>query len=91
MLGLCRERGLPPPRVNHFVAGLEVDFLFVDERVVVEADSWAHHRSRAAFERDRARDAGLALAGHRVLRFTDRQLAREPAVVAAAIRTALVP
>jgi very-short-patch-repair endonuclease len=89
MLALCRKRGLPQPRVNHFVAGLEVDFLFAEQRLVVEADGWAFHRSRAAFERDRERDAALALAGHRVLRFTDRQVQREPATVAAAIRAAL--
>jgi very-short-patch-repair endonuclease len=89
LLALCRNRGLPRPRVNHFVAGLEVDFLFAEQRVVVEADGWAYHRSRAAFERDRARDAALALAGYRVLRFTDRQVEREPATVAAAIAAAL--
>src|SRR3954452_2462537 len=89
MLALCRERGLPQPRVNDSVAGLEVDFLFAAQRVVVEADSWQHHRSRAAFERDRQRDATLPLAGHRVLRFTDRQMAQDPTTVAAAIRAAL--
>jgi very-short-patch-repair endonuclease len=89
MLALCRTRGLPNPRVNHVVAGLEVDFLFAAQRLVVEADGWAYHRSRAAFERDRERDAALALAGHRVLRFTDRQVEREPGTVAAAIAAAL--
>jgi very-short-patch-repair endonuclease len=89
MLALCRNRGLPQPRVNHFVAGLEVDFLFAEQRLVIEADGWAFHRSRAAFERDRERDAALTLAGHRVLRFTDRQVEREPATVAAAITAAL--
>jgi very-short-patch-repair endonuclease len=89
MLALCRERGLPKPRVNDSVAGLEVDFLFAERRVVVEADSWQHHRGRAAFERDRERDATLALAGHRVLRFTDRQMKRDGATVAAAIHAAL--
>ncbi len=89
MLVLCRERDLPQPRVNDSVAGLEVDFLFAEQRVVVEADSWQHHRSRGAFERDRERDATLALAGHRVLRFTDRQMKRDAATVAAAIRAAL--
>jgi len=88
MLALCRARDLPQPRVNDSVAGLEVDFLFAEQRVVVEADSWQHHRSRGAFERDRERDATLALAGHRV-RFTDRQMKRDAATVAAAIRAAL--
>jgi very-short-patch-repair endonuclease len=37
----------------------------------------ASHRTRRAFERDRARDARLLLAGYRVLRITWRQLTRE--------------
>jgi very-short-patch-repair endonuclease len=91
MLVLCRTRGLPRPRVNSIVAGLEVDLLFAAQRLVVEGDGWAYHRSRAAFERDRdrERDAALALAGHRVLRFTDRQVERKPGTVAAAIAAAL--
>jgi hypothetical protein len=48
MLALCRNRGLPQPRVNHFVAGLEVDFLFAEQRLVVEADGWAFHSVAAA-------------------------------------------
>jgi very-short-patch-repair endonuclease len=75
--------------VNHWIAGLEVDFLFEGARLVVEADSWTHHQSREAFERDRERDAVLARAGHRVLRFTDRQLKDRPDRVAATIATAL--
>jgi very-short-patch-repair endonuclease len=89
MLALCREHGLARPRVNHWVAGLEVDFLFEAQRVVIETDGWAHHRTRAAFERDRDRDAALARAGHRVLRFTHRQLADDPRAVAATIAAAL--
>jgi very-short-patch-repair endonuclease len=45
---------------------------------VVELDGYAFHSSRAAFERDRARDAQLQLAGYRVVRVTDRRLTREP-------------
>ena len=86
MLALCRAHGLPRPLVNHPVEGIEVDFVFGDARLLVEADSWTHHRSRDAFERDRERDAIFARAGYRVLRFTDRGMRREPAVVAATIR-----
>ena len=71
------------------VAGLEVDLLFMPERLVVEADSWTYHRSRSAFERDRERDAVLARAGYRVLRFSDTQIEHEPAMVANAIAAAL--
>jgi very-short-patch-repair endonuclease len=64
------------------VAGLRVDFVFKASRLIIETDSWAYHRTRRAFERDRERDAILARAGYRTLRFTHRQLTREPAMVA---------
>jgi very-short-patch-repair endonuclease len=85
MLALCDRHGLPRPLVNAWVEGLEVDFYWPAQRLVVEADSYQFHRSRAAFERDRERDAILARAGHRALRFTHRQIKREPAVVALTI------
>ncbi|MEK6277465.1 MAG: type IV toxin-antitoxin system AbiEi family antitoxin domain-containing protein [Actinomycetota bacterium] len=78
-LDLCHEHRLPLPRVNHFIAGFEVDAVWLGQRLVVELDGYAFHRTRGAFERDRARDAALLLAGYRVLRFTHRRLEREPA------------
>ncbi len=71
-LDLCARHSLPRPRVNQPLLGLTVDFVFPEHRVAVETDSWRWHRGRAAFERDRERDAVLAAAGYRTLRFTDR-------------------
>lgn len=85
-LELCRDAGLPPPAVNVMVEGLEVDALWVRPRLVVELDGYEFHHTRAAFERDRARDARLQLAGYSVLRVTHRMLEREPAAVTARIR-----
>jgi very-short-patch-repair endonuclease len=48
---------------------------------VVELDGYAFHSDRAAFERDRERDARLQLAGYRVLRVTHRRLVEEPDAV----------
>jgi very-short-patch-repair endonuclease len=87
---LCRARGLPAPRVNHRVEGKEVDFLFEAQKLVVETDSWRYHKTRHAFENDRARDAKLARAGYRTLRFTDTQIADRAAAVADTIAVALV-
>jgi hypothetical protein len=87
-LALCAAHGLPRPAVNARVAGLDVDFLFAERRVVVETDGWRYHGHRAAFERDRRRDAALTRAGYRTLRFTHDQVAREPRVVAATVAAA---
>jgi very-short-patch-repair endonuclease len=70
----CRKRGLPLPSFNVLVSELDVDAYWPEQNLVVELDSWEFHRTRAAFERDRARDATLVAAGHRVMRFTWRQL-----------------
>jgi very-short-patch-repair endonuclease len=86
---LCRREKLPRPAVNTRIEGVEVDFAWPDHRVIVELDGFAFHAGRAAFERDRARDAALTLAGWRVLRFSWRQVVGDPRRVAAVVRRAL--
>lgn len=86
---LCRRERLPAPSVNALAGGFEVDFLWPRQQLVVELDGYAFHRSRGAFERDRVRDAVLAVAGYRILRITAARLDREPDAVAAAIRALL--
>jgi hypothetical protein len=90
-LALCRRAGLPRPLVNHTLTAVdhepyEVDFYFPAYRLVVETDGWDTHRTRVAFERDRAKDAALVAAGHTVLRFTKRQIADDPDTVAERVR-----
>ena len=75
-LDLCRQRGLPSPIVNAAVEGMEVDFHWPTERLVVEIDGFEYHRTRAAFERDRDRDLALQLVGLRVVRLTGRSIDR---------------
>jgi very-short-patch-repair endonuclease len=91
MLALIRAARLPEPQVNATVAGHEVDFLWPEQRLVVEVDGYAFHSSRAAFERDRSRDADLHAAGFRVIRVTWRQLVDEPEVFLVALARALGP
>jgi very-short-patch-repair endonuclease len=56
---------------------------------VAEVDGDASHSSRAAFERDRVRDAALQAAGYRVLRVTWRELTRRPEAVAVRVAALL--
>jgi very-short-patch-repair endonuclease len=88
-LALMARAGLPTPAANTRVAGYEVDFLWPGRRLIVEIDGYAFHSSRAAFERDRIRDAELLARGYRVIRITWRRLVEEPEAVAATIATAL--
>jgi very-short-patch-repair endonuclease len=71
--------------VNVVVAGYEIDFLWEDERLIVETDGREYHLTPTAFEEDRASDARLAILGYRVLRFSRRQVRYEPELVARSI------
>ena len=85
---LVKEAGLPPPLVNHDVAGLECDFVWPEHRLIVETDGGETHATRRGFERDRRKDAKLTIAGWRVLRFSYWQIVEEPSTVLAALRAA---
>jgi very-short-patch-repair endonuclease len=89
LLALIRNAQLPPPEANVRVGRHEVDFLWREQRLVVEVDGFKYHSSRGAFERDRLRDAELSGMGFRVMRITWHQLVREPEALIARIATAL--
>jgi len=80
---------LPTPRTNVLILDHEVDAYWPPQRLVVEMDSWEFHGHRAAFERDRARDAALQAAGYRAIRLTHRRLKAEPDAVATQLRALL--
>lgn len=86
---VLRRAGLPLPRPQAHVLGYTVDFLWERERVVVEVDGFGAHGTRMRFETDRSRDAALVAAGYRVLRFTWRQLLKQPEVVIARLAAVL--
>ncbi|MEN3283745.1 MAG: hypothetical protein V7607_4885 [Solirubrobacteraceae bacterium] len=74
-LALVREAGLPEPMVNESLTApdhprLKPDFCWPAHRLIVETDGWETHRTRAAFESDRRKDAALTADGWRVVRFT---------------------
>lgn len=90
MLRIVDAARLPRRVVNRRLGRFRPDFLWPDERVVVETDGFAAHGHRAAFERDRARDAELAALGYVVLRFTWRQLTEQPVLVSARLAQVLL-
>jgi Protein of unknown function (DUF559) len=87
----CREHisDLPAPLTNVSVLDREVDAYWPSHHLVVEMDSWEFHHHRAAFERDRARDAAMHAAGYRVIRLTHRQLESEAPRIATQLRKLL--
>jgi very-short-patch-repair endonuclease len=89
-LELCDRFGIPRPRVNAIVEGYLVDFCWPEQRLIVETDG-RRHLTRAAFERDRARDALMTAVGWRVMRFTTWQVRGDPATVAARVLSARSP
>jgi Protein of unknown function (DUF559)/Transcriptional regulator, AbiEi antitoxin len=87
---LCREASVPRPAVNVWITlgdgvAYRADFMWRDERLIVETDGWGSHGTRQAFEHDRRRDRLLQLAGWDVVRFTWRNVEREPDEVRATI------
>lgn len=88
-LRLIRAAGLPIPETNAPLLGFTADFLWRDERLIVELDGYAGHSHRAAFERDHRRDIVHKDAGYEVIRFTGKQLEDEPLYVIAVIARAL--
>ncbi len=86
---VCDGARLPRPAMNLFIAGHEVDAAWLEQGLVVEVDGFEFHRTRAAFEADRRRDAALQRQGLRVLRVTDRRLKDDPGGVADDVRALL--
>lgn len=84
-LALCKRQGLPRPRMNAHVEGMEVDALWPAHRLAIELDGWARHKDRHAFQHDRDKANALTQAGYRVLRFTHDDVVRRPGEIAARV------
>lgn len=91
---LMRRSKLPLPtpayefRDDHGQPG-RVDFAYPHRQLAIEADGFAHHSERDAFERDRVRTSRLVALGWRVMPLTSRQLDSQPSRVVERIRSAL--
>jgi very-short-patch-repair endonuclease len=86
VMPLLLQRDFPPPLFNAPVeipnGRIEVDFLWPEQRFVVEADSRDFHATDLAFERDRWRDRELMRVGYSTLRVTSLQAELEAEAVA---------
>lgn len=89
LLRLIRAARLPVPATDVPLLGFTADYLWPEQRLIVELDSYPAHGHRAAFERDHRRDIVHRDAGYEVIRFTGRQLEREPYYVLTVIARAL--
>lgn len=91
MARLLRGHGLPPAVFQHVIpaTGARVDFAYPDGCLAIEVDGYETHGSPRAMTADRERQNRLVLAGWTVIRFTWTQVVRQPAKVAADVRSAL--
>jgi very-short-patch-repair endonuclease len=78
LLPLTRRARLPRPDVNREIAGHKRDFVWPEQRLVVEVDGHRYHSSRQAGRRDNRRDRQPTALGWRPVRFTYEEVAFEP-------------
>jgi very-short-patch-repair endonuclease len=86
---LVQTRRLTLPETNVKLDRWEVDFLWREERLVVEIDSFAYHHGSVSFHDDHDRDLDLRQLGVVVLRYSERQLEEEPDRIVADVAAAL--
>jgi very-short-patch-repair endonuclease len=86
---LCERAGIPVPDVNVLIAGVLVDAVWREQRVVVELDGRNNHSSWGQIQNDRSKELILRAAGFTVVRYGTRQLEEEPALVIADLLRAL--
>lgn len=86
---LIERADLPMPEVNAWLAGLKVDALWREARLVVELDGHEAHDRPAAAERDRHRELRLRAEGFTILRYTWQQVTREATLVVRDVSAAL--
>jgi very-short-patch-repair endonuclease len=89
LVALIRAAGLPAPNTTFGCSDSRSTWYGVSRGLVVEVDGFTYHSGRAAFERDRIRDARLTASGLRVMRITWRELSARPHAVVARLAQAL--
>jgi hypothetical protein len=88
-LPLCERAGIPLPDVNVRVAGVLVDAVWWEQRVVVELDGRDNHSSWAQIQSDRSKELIVRGAGFDVLRYGTLQLEEQGPLVESDVKRAL--
>jgi very-short-patch-repair endonuclease len=78
-LRLLRETGLPLPATNKVAGGHRVDCRWPEQRLTVELDSYRHHNSRHAWDKDRLREREARMRGDEFRRYAWRDVFEDPA------------
>jgi very-short-patch-repair endonuclease len=86
---LIRKAQLPFPETNVPFGRYEADFLWREERLVVEIDGYGFHGGPRSFYRDREKDLVMRDAGFDVLRLTRDHVVHEPERVLARVAAEL--
>ena len=82
-LPLCERAGIPIPEINVWIAGVLVDAVWREQKLVVELDGRDNHSSWAQIQNDRSKELRVRAVGFDVIRYGTRQLEEEaPAVEA---------
>jgi very-short-patch-repair endonuclease len=90
-LEMCAKREIAEPEVNVWLLAADgrryqADFLWRDQKLIIEADSRRFHDTDSAFVSDRKRRQQLELAGWRVSQCTWEEVEREPRRLALTVR-----
>lgn len=87
VLRLCLDAGLPAPEPEVRIGHRIVDFLWRDEKVILEVDGYAYHRD--LFDADRDRDLDHLALGYRTIRVTYYMIETNPKGVVRRIEAVL--
>jgi very-short-patch-repair endonuclease len=89
LLRLVREAGLPMPETNVPFGRFEADFVWREQRLIVELDSATYHSGPGVFQRDHEKDLVFRGAGFDVMRPTRAHVVYEGPRVLVLIAQAL--
>lgn len=89
---LVRRHGLPMPAFQVWVApGIRVDFAYPDRMIAIEVDGFGSRRTPAQLDAHNARQNRLVELGWTVLRFSWKQVVKQPESVARTLLVTLSP